>query len=305
LVNEFGVFKANSVDQAQRRAADHIQEFLLKYSKDVKLSPKEANDKAWKIVDSSIVEAYRPSVMGIFKHQSTRIVRFFYGNLLRRNLRPLSHRAQTTHESQTYWRNPASPGNVPKGYLDAGKTAHTKLRSQFLLRTIQELGLAKSSRILEIGCSSGRNLHYLFMDGYANLHGIEINESAIALFRETYSGAANHAKIRIAAIEDAIPTLESKSFDVVFTMDTLEVLHKESDWIFPHIARVTRKILITVENESGRGLIYTPRNYRAIFEGLGAKQIKEVHCSDQEGYPRQLMDPSDHIVARVFTVEPQ
>jgi|GEM_PF-2464290 hypothetical protein len=67
------------------------------------------------------------------------------------------------------------------------------------------------------------------------------------------------------------------NFDLVYTMAVLEHIHDESEFIFSHITRITRKILITIEDEGGISWRHFPRNYKKIFENLGMKQIEEIN----------------------------
>jgi hypothetical protein len=66
-------------------------------------------------------------------------------------------------------------------------------------------------------------------------------------------------------------------------MAVLQHVHYDSDWVLPEIARITRDILITIEDE-GRSLgRHFPRNYKNIFEAQGLRQIKAINCAGVVG----------------------
>ena len=56
-----------------------------------------------------------------------------------------------------YWRNPDDMVNRPQDYV----TAEHQQRTDTLVAIIQRLPMAKSARILELGCNAGRNLEGL------------------------------------------------------------------------------------------------------------------------------------------------
>ena len=77
-------------------------------------------------------------------------------------------------------------------------------------------------------------------------------------------------------------------------MATLQHIHNDNKFIFDEIVRITKKNLITIEDEKGISWRHFPRNYKTIFEKLGLKQIEEIRCSD-------LGINNSNFYARVFT----
>jgi SAM-dependent methyltransferase len=148
-------------------------------------------------------------------------------------------------------------------------------RSERLLEIVKPY--SRSSRVLELGCGPGRNLEYLREAGFLHLTGIEINPFAIETLKQTYPRLAKAAMIMPRSLEDALPIMADDSYDLVYTMAVLLHIHPDSDWIFPHIARITQGRLITIEHEGyGHYDWCYSRDYRAIFEGLGMPQVDEV-----------------------------
>lgn len=194
------------------------------------------------------------------------------------------HPRERLHE---FWRHPDA-SNDPEGYRDPVE------RSRFLLALVEPY-LAPDARILELGPNVGRNLAYLFDAGYRDLTGIEINGDAIALLRQSYPELGATATLIVSPIEDAIKDLPDGSFDLVFTMAVLEHIHPDSEWIFAEMVRIARSTLVTIEDERGTSVRHTPRDYRSVFEPLGAHQVEERRLSDAEGL-------SSDFVARVFEV---
>ena len=153
-----------------------------------------------------------------------------------------------------------------------------------------------NAKILEIGCNVGRTLNYLFLAGFRDLSGIEINEEAVQLLKQSFPEMAGHAAIHNAPVEKSIGQFGNGEFDIVFTMAVLEHIHRDSTWIFPEIVRIAKDYLVTVEDERSRGWRHFPRNYARVFESLGMKQIEEIRCNEIDG----LNYSGSQFYARVF-----
>ena len=160
---------------------------------------------------------------------------------------------------------------------------------------VLEPHLRTEDRILEVGCNVGRNLSVLLDGGYRHLTGIDINGDAIALLRESYPELAATATLIVSPVEEAIREMPDGAFDLVYTLAVLEHIHPDSEWIFQEILRITSSTLVTIEDERGVSVRHTPRDYRKIFEDLGANEIDERIASDADGL-------SSDFVARVFRV---
>ncbi|WP_231183894.1 class I SAM-dependent methyltransferase [Haladaptatus sp. DYF46] len=118
-----------------------------------------------------------------------------------------------------------------------------------LLRARLDSAVASDASVLELGCSSGRHLARLHEAGYEDLHGIEINDEALSVMEETYPDLAEAGTFHIDAIEETVPEFDDGQFDVVFSVETLQHLHPDDEWVFDEVARITGERLITVENE--------------------------------------------------------
>jgi SAM-dependent methyltransferase len=194
-----------------------------------------------------------------------------------RLLRRLTHRHRSRENLLEYWKNPTDVSNLPHHYLEP----KAKARSEFLLRILGSHGCSIEHRILEIGCNAGRNLHYLWNAGYKNLSGIEISQNAIMVLREQFPDMAEHIGLYNAPVEEVIRGISDGRFDVVFTMAVLEHIHSESEWIFREIARITKCLLVSIEDEKGEGLRHFARNYKKIFEPFGMLQSEAYQCNPE------------------------
>lgn len=179
---------------------------------------------------------------------------------------------KTREEIHDYWINKSQP----EDYIDKIK------RSEFLTEYTKKY-ITQKGKILEVGCNVGRNLNYLYENGFKQLTGIEISENAIITLKKTYPTLEKNAEIIHSPIEDIIKRLPSGHFELVFTMAVLEHIHPESEWIFEDIARVTGSYLITIEAEEAEHWRIYPRNYKDIFEKYGLKQVEENLCNKKSG----------------------
>lgn len=178
-----------------------------------------------------------------------------------------------------YWRNPWDSGNAP---IEGLRTAEGHRWSQFLVQIVKQYA-RPGARILEIGCGVGRNLNYLFSNGYDLLSGVEINAMAVELMKRHYPDMTRHADIYTAPVEEIVGKFSDNQFDLIYTMALLQHIHPSSEWIFPELVRITKKYLITIENEKVETWRHFPRDYKNIFESLGLKEVQEIHWSDLDG----------------------
>jgi len=87
--------------------------------------------------------------------------------LIRWGIQPLF--AGTRKKLRSYWLLPPEEANKPEAYLEG------RGRSEYLTGLMKRFGNPENT-ILELGCNVGRNLLYLWQNGFVNLSGIEMNE---------------------------------------------------------------------------------------------------------------------------------
>jgi len=159
----------------------------------------------------------------------------------------------------------------------------------------------ESATILEVGCSAGRHLAHLREHGFENLTGIDINDESFAVMADHYPTLAETGTFHTGALEDIIPEFETDAFDVVYSVETLQHVPPENEWVFEALVRITGDLLITAENEGNgpqRGrtdesvsyvnddfpLYY--REWKRVFTDLGLAQL--------------LCEPTNRDTIRVF-----
>ena len=167
-------------------------------------------------------------------------------------------------------------------------------KSQFAVSLIVGLAPALDSSILELGCNVGRNLEYLRRAGYKNLAGIEISRRALPMREEHFPEL--DIDYYEGRIEDRIFWLSAASIDIVFSMAVLQHIHPNSEWIFPDIARVAKRGIVTIEGETRDTEGIWPRNYGEIFTDLGWTEATTASCGHVEGL-------GDTYIARTFVKE--
>jgi SAM-dependent methyltransferase len=142
--------------------------------------------------------------------------------------------------------------------------------------------------ILELGCSSGRHLAYLRERGYDDLAGVDINDESFGVMADHYPELAETGTFHAAPIEEFVPSVPDDAFDVVYSVETLQHVHPETEWVFEELTRVTSDLLITAENEgnspergrSGNDVscvhddfpLYH-RDWKQVFSELGMAQL--------------------------------
>jgi len=183
-----------------------------------------------------------------------------------------------------YWRNPPDAINKPSEYAK-----YTK-RSVFLMSILPNY-VNKEESILELGCNCGRNLNALYLSGYYDLSGVDINSNALKLTETIYPDLYSVAEFYNESIESWIKT-NPLQYDCIFTMAVLEHIQKESEWIFVNIAHKARHCIITIEDERSGSPKHFPRNYQVVFDHLGWRQILVQQASKA--------DELEGLIARVF-----
>lgn len=157
--------------------------------------------------------------------------------------------------------------------------------------------------VLELGCSSGRHLAHLRGHGYENLTGIDLNDESFEVMADHYPELFETGTFFAGALEDHLPEFPDDSFDVVYSVETLQHVHPDDEWVFEELARISRDLVVTAENEGnspqrgreGAEVSYVNddfplyhRNWKQVFSDLGLAQL--------------LREPSKRDTVRVFRV---
>ncbi len=156
------------------------------------------------------------------------------------------------------------------------------------LAEVFEHYVSEDAAVLELGCSSGRHLAHLREQGYTNLTGIDINDESFEVMAEYFPKLAETGTFHTGAIEDVLPDMADDAFDVIYSVETLQHVHPDNEWVFEEIVRITDDLLITAENEGNspdRGRTSSTvscvhdefplyhRNWKEVFSALGLAQL--------------------------------
>ncbi|MFC5971569.1 class I SAM-dependent methyltransferase [Halomarina salina] len=147
--------------------------------------------------------------------------------------------------------------------------------------------------VLELGCSAGRHLAHLHENGYDDLTGIDLNPDAFDVLAETYPDLDETGTFHVGAIEEFVTDLPDDAFDAVYSVETLQHVPPEDDWVFAELARIAGDLLVTVEVEGegddrtetderpavnyvdeGVPLFY--RDWNAVFTDCGAIEVESA-----------------------------
>jgi hypothetical protein len=144
-------------------------------------------------------------------------------------------------------------------------------RAEYLVALIGRHA-AKESRILEVGCREGDNLASLWHAGFTNLEGLESNAGKVDTLEERHPDLAGAVGVAVGPIDELTGGIVDEAFDLVFTVGFLFDRKGDHGWLFPELARLTRRHLVSIEDESAG-------SFKDVYEGLG---LKEVEADDLE-----------------------
>ncbi|QIO23426.1 bifunctional 2-polyprenyl-6-hydroxyphenol methylase/3-demethylubiquinol 3-O-methyltransferase UbiG [Haloarcula sp. JP-L23] len=120
-----------------------------------------------------------------------------------------------------------------------------------LVQSILETEVGREASVLEVGCGVGRHLAALADAGFSDLTGVDVNPAALDVLAETYPELAETGSFHAEAIEEYATDVADDAFDAVYSVETLQHIHPDVEWVFDDIARIAGELVVTVENESG------------------------------------------------------
>jgi len=143
--------------------------------------------------------------------------------------------------------------------------------------------------ILDLGCNVGRELNHLWKMGYRNLAGVEIGEEPVRAMREVFPEMASASRIFNQSMTEAVRNFQDGEFQVVYAHGSLVSLSARDQHVFDHMCRITRRFIVTVENEWS-GMLF-PRNFEKVFTSRGMKQIHEqaIHSESPKGSKTSML----------------
>jgi SAM-dependent methyltransferase len=149
--------------------------------------------------------------------------------------------------------------------------------------------VGRDATVLELGCSSGRHLAHLREQGFTDLHGVEINETALEVMAEAFPELAAEGTFYTDPIEEFLPATPPGRFDAVFSVQALQHV-PPADWSPADLVSATGEALVVVENEgdsdlsSGGDVNFVDddvplfyRDWGDVFTDAGATQTASVN----------------------------
>ena len=171
-----------------------------------------------------------------------------------------------------YWRERNKHDEkTPFGF--AGPVGSNEFKAKYFSQLVNKLGISKEDSFLELGPSAGYVLSDLYKKGYHNLSAIETNPKALNLMKQLFPETYNGCKLFNGIFEEILPSIDDNMYSVIFSMGVLMHVHPSSNFIFEHIARISKKYIIVIEQENAIYNRIFPRNYKKIFENLGFIQV--------------------------------
>ncbi|MDP2950878.1 MAG: methyltransferase domain-containing protein [bacterium] len=164
-------------------------------------------------------------------------------------------------------RNPHSASDLDNVYLENYGTTRQALNDEFLKV------VPKNSRILEVGCNVGSQLHALQNIGFTSLVGVDINRQALEVSKKNLLGI----DVMLASAFD-LP-FKDNYFDLVFTSGVLiHISPKDIKQAIEEIVRCSKCYILGFEyfNEQHIEVPYRGKN-NLLWKGDFAKlYLKEI-----------------------------
>lgn len=148
-------------------------------------------------------------------------------------------------------------------------------RSEAVRRSLERF-VDRDASVLELGCSSGRHLAHLYEHGFENPAGIDVNGDAFDVMEATYPELAASGTFYHGSIEAVVADLEDDRFDAVFSVETLQHLHPDSEWVLEELTRISADVVVTVENEGSSGETEGAAAETPPADGSGAGEGSET-----------------------------
>jgi ubiquinone/menaquinone biosynthesis C-methylase UbiE len=111
-----------------------------------------------------------------------------------------------------------------------------------LLYMLEKLHFEKNLKILDCGCGKGQYVNFLYENGFKNLSGIDISDTAIDKIKKQYN-SSNFIEGNICKLDKYY---SNNSFDVVVCFDVLYHLTNDQDFIqtLNNICNISTKYII-------------------------------------------------------------
>jgi SAM-dependent methyltransferase len=140
---------------------------------------------------------------------------------------------------------------------------------KFFTQVIERIGL--DANFLDIGCSNGSRLEYLFRRGFRKNGGLEINSAALDYFERERPIIFSDSQIQAGDICNSIHNIDDGYYDVVYSASVLSTIY--DDKIVTAVAKRARKYILINEVWPRNSTLYPTgtafHDYDAIFSYPG------------------------------------
>ena len=161
--------------------------------------------------------------------------------------------------------------------------------------------LSAETSFMEIGCGAGRNLQYLWDQGFKNLAGIEINPMAVdTVMQQVFPQLYQNGTFFVGNAASMIREIPDTSYDVVFSKGVLMHIPPGQASLFKDMVRICRRYIVVHTSEMGAPYYY---DFEKLFERLGCKLIVHRSFYDHpEGaqLPHELYDDEQYRFKETF-----
>jgi len=151
---------------------------------------------------------------------------------------------------------------------------HGNIQASF--EYFMKFNIPKNAKILDIGCNYGSLIYNLYLNGYENIYGIDINKKAVQEGKNDYKLISKNIKQYPG---EKVP-FKDEEFDVVLMFDVIEHILNIEKFLENEVYRVLKK--------DGYFVFQTPNKYINIpWEIVSSKSLikwkewKDYHCSLQ------------------------
>ena len=103
--------------------------------------------------------------------------------------------------------------------------------------------------------------------------------------KELYPELYNKITLYIGSFEETLCTVPDNSYDVCLIMGTGKYIHPANNSVFSEMVRISRKYILTVENEVTFHPLSFPRNFKLVFESLGCRELDSFILT-KANYPK-------------------
>lgn len=169
--------------------------------------------------------------------------------------------------------------NNPKDLGDLSRFPECRKRGEIVTTLVTRYAPDKQGAIIDFGCGCGRDLYELYVRGYRNLTGLEINGGALTVMSKAYP--------MLKDIELRIDELERFSeppnrYDLGYTFTTLQHIEPKNIGKVARAISIACRYLVLIENERSTSVNYLwIHDYESMFADCELLEMQRVQISGE------------------------